>query len=89
MSSVSPQYNPSGKPKPGNFNRHPFLLLYIVLNGISTGNLIQVGRDIINNPGDDDMILTGMLWLLCTIYTADRAIRVYRDIYKNNNDKTR
>ena len=66
-----------------------FLLLYILLNGISTGSLIRTGRHIIGTGTDRDYIIPALLWLGCTIYTAQRAYEIYKKIHKDDKDNTK
>lgn len=87
MSNFSPNYN--GNQKPGNNLGQFILMAFITLNGISTGNVIRTGHDIATNGADSNTIIALMLYLGCTIYTAQRAIEIYKKIHKNDNDKSR
>lgn len=84
MSSYSPNLNNNNRPNK-NFGEL-FLLTYIMLNGVSTGGVIRTGRDIATNGADSNAIIALMLYLGCTIYTAQRAYEVYKKIH-NNDDK--
>ena len=84
MSSYSPQLDNNQKPNK-NID-HVFLLIFIALNGISTGQLIRTGRHIIDNGADGNHLVAALLSLGCTIYTAQRAIELYKKIY-NDKDK--
>lgn len=85
MSSYSPQLG--GNNQPNKNIDQIFLLFFITLNGISTGSLIRTSKHII--AGDTDYIMTALLWLGCTIYTAQRAIEIYKKIHKNDKDNTK
>lgn len=87
MSSYSPNLNDNKRP---NNNLGEFiLLLYIILNGVSTGGIIRTGRDIATNGTDDNSVIALLLYLGCTIYTAQRAIQVYKHINKNDKNNQR
>lgn len=87
MSTFSPNFNENQKP---NNNLGEFiLLLYIILNGVSTGGIIRTGRDIATNGTDNDSIIALLLYLGCTIYTAQRAIELYKKIHKNDKNNQR
>ena len=82
MTTQAPQH-----PKQGNnFNNKVFLLMYIMLNAMSTSGLIRSGYDIANGATDKNYIIGALMWLGCTVYTAQRAIELYKKIY-NNQDK--
>lgn len=82
MSSHSPQMGGSNQP---NKNKDQvFLLLFILLNGISTGSLIRTGRYLVGSGSDKDYIIPALLWLGCTIYTAQRAYEIYKKVHKDN-----
>lgn len=83
MSSYSPNLNNDNK-QPNNKFGELFLLIYIMLNGVSTGGVISTGRDIATNGADSNAIIALMLYLGCTIYTAQRAYEVYKKIHKND-----
>ncbi len=83
MSTYSPQHPNNND---NNISKHIFLLIFIAMNALSTSNLIRTGHDITKGATDKNQIVGLMLWLGCTIYTAMRAIEIYKDIY-NNQDK--
>lgn len=87
MSSYNPNLN--GNKRPNNNFGELFLLTYIMLNGVSTGGVIRTGRDIATNGADSNAIIALMLYLGCTIYTAQRAIQVYKHIHKNDKNNQR
>lgn len=84
MSSYSPQIGGNNRPNK-NINEI-FLLLFIILNGFSTGGLVRTGREMINNGADNDGIMAALMWLGCTIYTAQRAYELYKKIHKDDNN---
>ena len=69
-----------------DFKNRVFLLLFITLNGISTGNLVKTGHEIINGNNSQDYIIGALLWLATTVYTAQRAFQIYKEIYKDKNN---
>ena len=84
MSSYSPQLGDNQKPNK-NID-HVFLLMFIALNGFSTGQLIRTGWHTIDNGADGNNLVAALLYLGCTIYTAKRAMEIYKKIY-NDKDK--
>ena len=81
MSTFSPQYNRNKKPN--NFGEI-VLLLFIMLNGVSTGGVIRTSRHMINNGADSETVISLLLYLGCTIYTAQRAYELYKKIHKDD-----
>ena len=68
-----------------DFKNQVFLLLFVILNGISTGNLVKTGHEIINGNNSQEYIIGALLWLATTVYTAQRAFQIYKMIHKDNN----
>ena len=83
MDLYNPQFDNSNNND--DFKNHVFLLLFVILNGISTGNLIKTSREIINGNNNQDYIIGALLWLGVTVYTAQRVFQIYKTIYKDNN----
>lgn len=77
--------------KKNNNAFHWFLLTYITINGIATGQVIAHTTDMIKNGYDRQTTILILLWLLSFIYSAQRIYEINRDRKNrnNNNDKTR
>lgn len=74
-----------GDNKKTNYDFDQFvLLLFIALNGISTGSVIRTGREIAANGADSNSIIALLMYLGCTIYTAQRAYELYKKIHKDD-----
>lgn len=87
MSMHKQDYNENNRP---NNNIGKFLLfLYITLNGFSLGSMVRIGRGIADNGADKNSIIALLMYLGCTIYTAQRAIQVYKHIHKNDKNNQR
>ena len=85
MSVFNHNYSDNKKP---NYDFGQFvLLLFIALNGISTGSVIRTGRDIAANGADSNSIIVLLMYLGCTIYTAQRAYELYKKIHKDDDKK--
>ena len=82
MPDFNHKYDDSKKPN-HNFGEL-LLLLYITLNGFSVGGIIRTGRGIATNGTNNDSIIALLMYLGCTIYTAQRAYQLYKKIYKND-----
>lgn len=63
-----------------------FMGTYIFLNGLATGNLISLVRQMNETGTDNNTIGAAILSAGAAIYTAKRAIDVYRD-KQNHNQK--
>lgn len=85
MPTFSPQNN--GNKNPNNI-REFVLLLFIMLNGVSTGGVIRTSRHMINNGADSETVISLLLYLGCTIYTAQRAYEIYKQVHKDDNNNT-
>lgn len=74
---------------PNNGGYHAFIMLYLTINGIATGNTIRNTMHMIENGYERDKMITMLLWLLLIVYSAQRVYEVNRDRKKINNNKTR
>ena len=84
MSTHSQNYNHKN---PNDFNNHVFLLVYIMLNGISVSGAFGTTKDIINGQTDSSNIIALLLWVGVTAHTAKRAIDLYKRIYNNKDNQ--
>lgn len=83
-------YNQKQNNTPNNGGFHAFILLYLTINGIATGNVIRTANHMIENGYDRNTMIIMLLWLLSVIYSAQRIYEINRDRKnRNNKDKTR
>ncbi len=89
MSTANTNYNQQPNKEPNNgFNL--FLLTYITINGIATGQVIARVTDMVKNGYDRQTTILILLWLLSVVYSAQRIYEINRDHRnRNNKDKTR
>ena len=89
MSTANTNYNQQPNKEPNNgFNL--FLLTYITINGIATGQVIARVTDMVKNGYDRQTTLLMLLWLLSVVYSAQRIYEIHQERKnRDNNDKTR
>ena len=83
-------YTPQPNKEPNN-GFDWFILAYITINGMATGQVIARATDMIKNGYDRQTTIVMLLWLLSVVYSAQRIYEINRDRKNrnNNNDKTR
>ena len=88
--NINTSQKPDNTPQ-NNGGFHGFILTYLTLNGIATGNVIKCANHMINNGYDRDTTIVMLLYLLLCTYTAQRIYEINRDRKNrnNNNNKTR
>ena len=89
MSTANTNYNQQPNKEPNNgFNL--FLLTYITINGIATGQVIARVTDMVKNGYDRQTTILMLLWLLSVVYSAQRIYEIHQERKnRDNNDKTR
>jgi len=76
----------SNKPEKQNIYEF-FLLGYITINGIATGNLISLIKNIIKDETDDYTPIALLLYLGLFVHTGKRIYDIYKN--KQNNGRQR
>lgn len=78
--------NMSNKPEKQNIYDF-FLLAYITINGIATGNLIRLTKNIIKDETGDYTPIKLLLYLGLFVHTGTRIYDIYKN--KQNNGRQR
>lgn len=65
---------------------HILKALYIMINGVATGQTIGATKDMIKNGYDRDTMIVLLMYLLLVIYSAQRIYQIHKRLKNDNKD---
>lgn len=72
---------------------NPREIIYLLYNGMATGQIIRGSKDLIQNGYDKDKFIILLMWMLLFAFSAERLYQAYKSNKDNqenqNNQKQR